>query len=150
MADMYGPVMSNVFAVNYAERFRSWIAEYSFGGHDDIVAADVEPATDEKPATMMLHGSQHYGHVWPVQRATDEDDDPVEKEVDMDALADEFRTHLADGEVFYLIAIGPEGHRYAAYEELAVSHTGWGVRVACSDAKEDAERLIAGTTKATA
>lgn len=58
MADMYGSVISNVFAVHDAERFTAFIQGYSFGGLYDMNVAIVETATPDSAPRVTLHGSE--------------------------------------------------------------------------------------------
>ena len=140
--DMYGSVVSNTFHVNDEAAFRCWFDQYKFG--DEIRVERVENNTreDGRGVPLMFYGSEHYPSAYP-RVPGDRDTETDDTDADLKEWAGELREHLLPDEIFYVVACGAEGARYAAAEELAVSHHKHQFRSICSDARSDGERLLA-------
>lgn len=81
MADTHGAVISNVFAVDDVQGFRDWLVEFNFGGYAEITVAVVDEPREKTPATVMLHAWEPYLSALPHKRATRNGEDPVSEEV---------------------------------------------------------------------
>ena len=122
MADMYGAVSSNEFKVKNFTSFRDWFEKYSFG--DEIELSVVE-ASEGPSATVSFGGYEQYPNAYPMIVSREEDGDWVienrEEEADLDVFATELRSHLAEGEIFQVVATGNEKLRYVGFSELIVA-----------------------------
>lgn len=127
MADMYGAMRSNEFRVKNVEAFRAWFENYIFG---DETAFWVDKLNDDGSGTVSFGAEEQYPSAYPRFKkydvedglVPDEDDDyDIEGVPDLDAWAEELKAHLADGEVFQVVAGGNEKMRYVAYSELLVA-----------------------------
>lgn len=127
MADMYGAVRSNEFRVKNVEAFRTWFDKYNFGNE---IVFWVDKLNDDGSGTVSFGGEEAYPSAHPSYKAYDVDDGVTPNEddyydivavPDLDVWADELKAHLADGEVFQVVAGGNEKMRYVAYSELLVA-----------------------------
>ena len=139
--DMYGSVVSNNFHVKDEGDFREWFEKYRFG--DDISVERGEKSTREDGlgTEMCFSGFEQYPSAWPKTPGNNEGDID-EVEVDLENWVQEIREHLLPDEIVYVIACGAEGGRYAAAQELAVSHLAHGFRDMCTDNRRCAQRLL--------
>lgn len=109
MADMYGAVRSNWFAVKDAEAFEAWFkAECCFG-------FDVELWSDD--GQYAFGGCEQYPSAWPCYI-----EDGEAHDYDLEHFAELMRAHLADGAELRVLAAGNEKLRYVAASHLVVTH----------------------------
>ncbi len=127
MSDMYGAVRSNEFQVKNVEAFKTWFGNYIFG---DATEFWVDKLNDDGSGTVSFGGEEQYPSAYPKFKKYDVDDglEPNENDYydiedvhDLDGWADELKVHLADGEVFQVVAGGNEKMRYVAYSELLIA-----------------------------
>ena len=110
MSDMYGAVLSNTFTVRDVAAFRAWFAEYHFGD-------DVELFVDDNKRQVAFGGELQYPSAHP--RVSDDDGDV--NDADLSAFSAGLCAHLADGEVFTVVAGGNEKLRYVAFDHLVIA-----------------------------
>ena len=139
--EMVGTVKSNAFRVRDAKAFRTWLEGYRFGSEVEVIEYSDE--TEGNGTRLCLYGSELYPSAHPKLAYDEDDDSPEEIDADLPDFAAQMRTHLCEGETFYMLACGAEGQRFAGYEELAIDASGEAFRCASSDCVEDAKRLIA-------
>lgn len=108
MADMYGAVRSNWFAVKDPDSFAQWFEKNCYFG--DAIELWIE---GEKAA---FGGYEQYPNAWP--RYVDEDET---HDYDLEYFAELIRAHLQDGEAFRVMAAGNEKLRYVAASKLAIT-----------------------------
>lgn len=109
MADMYGAIRSNWFAVNDVDAFRAWFkAECHFGYAVELWDDDGQ---------FAFGGYEQYPSAWP--RFVDDDE---VHDYDLDNFAELIRVHLAPGAELRVLAAGNEKLRYVAASHLIVTH----------------------------
>ena len=139
--DMYGSVVSNIFHVSDEAAFRCWFEQYKFGDEIQVERMEKNVREDRKGIPLQFHGSEHYPSAYP-KVPGDRDTETDDTDADIEEWAGELRQHLLPDEILYVVACGSEGGRYAAAEELAVSHHKHRFRAMCSDDNADAQRLL--------
>lgn len=110
MADMYGTILSNTFTVKDVAAFRAWFAKYYFGD-------DIQLFIREGERHVSFGGELQYPSAHP--RIRNDDDDMVD--VNLSAFSAELCEHLAEGEIFNVVAGGNEKLRYVSFDQLIIS-----------------------------
>lgn len=125
MADMYGAVRSNEFKVKNVKAFWEWMSNYIFGNEIEFWDDKIE---EDGSGVVSFGGEEQYPTAYPrfkmyedPEAAGEDDWYDVEEVHDLDAWAEELKAHLADGEIFQVVAGGNEKMRYVAYSELLVA-----------------------------
>ena len=124
MSDMYGAVCSNEFKVKNFVAFRDWFDEYIFGDETELWVIKAGEGAD---ATVAFGSEEQYPTAYPRVKqfedpeATGEDDWYDLVEADLETFAKELREHLADREVFQVVAGGNEKLRYVGFSELIIA-----------------------------
>lgn len=114
MADMYGAIRSNWFAVNDADAFRAWFeADCHFGY--EVELWDDELWDDD--GQFAFGGYEQYPSAWPRYVEDDETHD-----YDLEHFAELIRAHLAPDAELRVLAAGNEKLRYVAASHLIVTH----------------------------
>ena len=124
MAFMRGGFRSNNFRVKDGAAFKDWVTAYSWN------ADQPEWVFINSDGTVHLYGTAEFPNARP--RVFDQTSAEW-KDADLAGFAIGLRGHLAEGEVFFLIAGGAEADRYTGYSELGVGHHSRYYRAAFSD-----------------
>jgi hypothetical protein len=109
MSDMYGTVLSNTFTVRDTAAFRAWFAGYYFGDA-------IELFIDDGDCSLCFGGGEQYPSAYPRVR----DGEGEIYDADLSVFSAELCAHLADGEIFNVVAGGNEKLRYVAFSQLII------------------------------
>lgn len=110
MSDMYGTILSNTFTVKDVAAFKAWFADYYFGD-------DIELPIHEGERHVCFGGDLHYPSAYPRVR----DEEGEINDAVLSAFAVELCAHLADGEIFNVVAGGNEKLRYVSFNQLIIA-----------------------------
>ena len=108
MADMYGAIRSNWFAVKDADAFASWFETECHFGYEVELWRDGE--------RFAFGGYEQYPSAWP--RFVEDDE---VHEYDLEYFAGLMRKHLAEGHELRVLAAGNEKLRYVNATHLVVA-----------------------------
>ena len=109
MADMYGTILSNTFTVKDVDKFKAWFSEYYFG-------YEIELFINEKERHVSFGSEEQYPSAYPRIRGADEVND-----AELHCFSAELCEHLAEGEIFNVVAGGNEKLRYVSFTQLIIA-----------------------------
>lgn len=112
MADMYGTVCSNAFAVKDVEAFKTWFEKYHFG-HNVTLCVHHEELRE-------VHFSGYEQHPSAYPRIYDEETDDY-VEVELKKFAIEMAEYLEEDEMLAVVGGGNEKLRYVSYDQMIIA-----------------------------